>query len=304
MREKKIRTLISDDEVVIVKKSKKDIYAKIIYYVFGVCLSLAFLFPILYMIAASTKDESTIVHHAGTIMMFVPDFSNIGHIFDNYQVLFGEYNVGRYALNSFLYAIIVIVLNILINGLAAYAIAKLRFPGKRFFNFIILFLIVVPVETSMIPLYSICKTMLGLKQSLSVFAIILPASISIFNIFLFIQFFSSIPKDYEEAARMDGANTIMVFFKVILPLSKPILATVAVFCFIGVWNDYLWPTMVLTDTNMFPIQAALSTIQTIPEITTGQVMASLVVTSLPIFVIYILAQKYIVKGFGAGGLKL
>ena len=304
MREKKIRTLINDDEVVIVKKNKKDIYAKIIYYIFGVCLSLAFLFPILYMIAASTKDESTIVHHAGTIMMFVPDFSNIGHIFDNYQVLFGEYNVGRYALNSFIYAIIVIVLNILINGLAAYAIAKLRFPGKKFFNFIILFLIVVPVETSMIPLYSICKSMLGLKQSFSVLAIILPASISIFNIFLFIQFFSSIPKDYEEAARMDGANTIMVFFKVIIPLSKPILATVAVFCFIGVWNDYLWPTMVLTDANMFPIQAALGTIQNIPEITTGQVMASLVVTSLPIFVIYILAQKYIVKGFGAGGLKL
>ena len=304
MREKKIRTLINDDQVVIVKKSKKNVYTKIIYYIFGICLSLTFLFPILYMLAASTKDESTIVHHAGTIMMFIPDFSNIGHIFDNYQVLFGEYNVGRYALNSFIYAIIVIVLNILINGLAAYAIAKLRFPGKKFFNFIILFLIVVPVETSMIPLYSICKSMLGLKQSFSVLAIILPASISIFNIFLFIQFFSSIPKDYEEAARMDGANTIMVFFKVIIPLSKPILATVAVFCFIGVWNDYLWPTMVLTDANMFPIQAALGTIQNIPEITTGQVMASLVVTSLPIFVIYILAQKYIVKGFGAGGLKL
>ena len=103
---------------------------------------------------------------------------------------------------------------------------------------------------------------------------------------------------------MDGANTFMVFIKVILPLSKPILATVAVFCFIGVWNDYLWPTMILTDENMFPIQAALTTIKNIQGIETGQVMASLVVTTIPIFVIYILAQKYIVKGFGAGGLKL
>ena len=304
MREKKIRQTIHDDNVVVVQKAKKSIYGKIIYYIFGVALSLTFLFPIFYMVACSTKSEETIAQHAGTLLMFVPDFGNISHIFDNYGVLFGDYNVGRYALNSFVYAIIVIVLNIFINGLAAYAISKLRFPGKRFFNFIIMFLIIVPVETSIIPLYSICRNILGLKQNLSVLAIILPSAISIFNIFLFIQFFSSIPKEFEEAARMDGANTFMVFIKVILPLSKPILATVAVFCFIGVWNDYLWPTMILTDENMFPIQAALTTIKNIQGIETGQVMASLVVTTIPIFIIYILAQKYIVKGFGAGGLKI
>ena len=304
MRETAVRELIHDSEVPIIKKSSRTIYIKIIYYIFGVALSLSFLFPIFYMIACSTKSEETIAQHAGTLMMFIPDFGNIGHFFDNYQILFGGYNVGRYALNSLLYAAIVIVLNILINGAAAYAIAKLRFPGKRFFNFIIMFLIIVPVETSIIPLYSICKVMLGLKQSLSILAIILPSAISVFNIFLFIQFFSSIPKEFEEAARMDGANTLKVFFKVILPLSKPILATVAVFCFIGVWNDYLWPTMVLTDQNLFPIQAALTTIQSIEGVTTGQIMASLVVTTLPIFIIYIAAQKYIIKGFGAGGLKL
>ena len=103
---------------------------------------------------------------------------------------------------------------------------------------------------------------------------------------------------------MDGANSIKIFFKLILPLSKPILATVAVFCFIGVWNDYLWPTMVLPQEQMWPIQAAITTIQSMEGITTGQIMASLVTTSIPIFIIYIAAQKYIVKGFGAGGLKM
>ena len=304
MKADKIRELINDNEVTIVRKGRKSVFGKIIYYIFGAALSLTFLFPIFYMLACSTKTEDAIARHAGTLLMFVPDFTNLGHALDNYKVLFGDYNVGRYALNSLLYALIVIVLNILINGLAAYAISKLRFPGKRFFNFIIMFLIIVPVETSIIPLYSICRTLLGLKQNLSILAIILPSSISIFNIFLFIQFFSSIPKEFEEAARMDGANTLKIFFKVILPLSKPILATVAVFCFIGVWNDYLWPTMILTDENMFPIQAALTTIRSIEGITTGQVMASLVVTTIPIFIIYIAAQKYIVKGFGAGGLKL
>ena len=305
MKERKLRELIDNDEVVIVKKRKKTIYEKIIYYVFGIVLSLIFVFPLLYMIAASTKTEIAIAHDAGTIRMFLPNFANIGHIFDNYAVLFGNYNVGRYALNSFLYAAITIVLNILINGMAAYAICKLRFPGKGFFNFIIMFLIVVPIESSIIPLYLICHTMLGLNQTLPILSIIFPASISIFNIFLFIQFFSSIPKEFEEAARMDGANTFQVFLKVILPLSKPILATVAVFCFIGVWNDYIWPTMVLIEhREWYPIQAALTTIQSIQGITTGEIMASLVVTSIPIFVVYVAAQKYIVKGFGAGGLKL
>lgn len=305
MTDKRLRALIQDNDVVIVRKSKKSYVGKAIYYVVGAVLSLVFLFPILYMIAASTKSEGTITNHAGTIMMFIPDFSNITHIFDNYKVLFGDYGFGRYALNSLAYAAIVIVLNILINGLAAYAICKLRFPGKRFFNFIIMFLIIVPVETSIIPLYTICKTMLNMKTATSsLLAIILPPSISIFNIFLFIQFFSSIPKAFEEAARMDGANSLQIFFKVILPLSKPIIATVAVFCFIGVWNDYLWPTMVLTKKSQYPVQAALTTIRSIKNIQTGEIMASLVATSIPIFIVYIAAQKYIVKGFGAGGLKI
>ncbi|MCF0107972.1 MAG: carbohydrate ABC transporter permease [Bacilli bacterium] len=304
MNEKHIRTLIKNDEVEIVRKPRKNTAGSFIYYILGTCLSLIFIFPILYMFACSTKSQATIAQHAGTLLMFVPDFSNMDHFLDNYKVIFGDYNIFSYACNSLIYAAIIIVLNIVVNGFAAYAITKLTFPGKRFFNFIIMFLIIVPVESSIIPLYTICKTMLGLKKSLSVLAIILPSTISIFNIFLFMQFFSSIPKDYEEAARMDGANSIKIFFKLILPLSKPILATVAVFCFIGVWNDYLWPTMVLPQEQMWPIQAAITTIQSMEGITTGQIMASLVTTSIPIFIIYIAAQKYIVKGFGAGGLKM
>ena len=200
-----------------------------------------------------------------------------------------------------------IVLNILINGLAGYAIAKYTFPGKRFFNFIIIFLIVVPVETSIIPLLSIVKSILGLNGYMSVLAVILPATISIFNIFLFVQFFKGIPTEYEEAARIDGASNLKVFFNVIVPLSKPIIATVAVFCFIGVWNDYVWPQLILSKTTEWPlgtIQSTLEAIQTDPNITIGQVMASLVITSLPIFIVYVFAQKYIVQGFGSAGLKL
>ena len=283
------------------KQPVKRTVKEIVYHVVGIILSLAFILPILYMLATSTKSESAYAAGVGTLNMFVPDFAHLGVAFDNYENVLMNYDIWKYALNSFIYAGIVIVLNILVNGLAGYVMAKLTFPGKRLLSFLIIFLIVVPVETSIIPLYSIVKIMLGLKQQMSVIGVILPATISIFNIFLFMQFFQNIPKEYEEAAR--------VFFKVIMPLSKPILATVAVFCFIGVWNDYLWPSMILPSADdgswpLLPIQTALISIKSIESITTGEIMASLVITSIPIFVIYVAAQKYIVKGFGTSGLKL
>lgn len=305
----KLDQLIREGKINKVKPSKKKLILNIIYYFSGTILSLIFIFPLLYMVATSTKTEEAFASSLGTIKMFLPDFSSIGTWFNNYSVIFGDYGVWKYALNSLIYALIVIILNVLINGLAGYVLAKFNFPGKKFFNFIIIFLIVVPVETSIIPLYSIVKQLLGLTGKLSVLAVILPSSISIFNIFLFRQFFVSIPTEYEEAARIDGLNNLQIFFKIILPLSKPIVATVSVFCFIGVWNDYLWPTMVLPyagegEWPLYPIQAALTSILSIPGITNGQVMAVLVVTSLPIFIIYIVAQKYIVKGFGTAGLKM
>lgn len=288
-----------------VKKTVKEI----IYHIVGIVLSLMFILPIMYMLATSTKSESTYAAGVGSLNMFLPDFANLGIAFENYKNVLMNYDIWKYALNSFVYAAIVIVLNILVNGLAGYVMAKLTFPGKKLLSFLIIFLIVVPVETSIIPLYSIVKIMLGLKQQMSVLGVILPATISIFNIFLFTQFFQNIPKEYEEAARIDGASTLGVFFKVILPLSKPILATVAVFCFIGVWNDYLWPSMILPSADdgtwpLLPIQTALISIKSIESITTGEIMASLVITSIPIFVIYVAAQKYIVQGFGTSGLKM
>ncbi|MGM9814162.1 MAG: carbohydrate ABC transporter permease [Candidatus Enteromonas sp.] len=286
---------------VVVPKKKRRYATATVYYVVGVLLSLLFLAPVLYMIAASTKSDDTLAHQAGSLLMFLPsfDFSAIGQ---NYGAVFGEGGIFKNGLLTLGYAAIVIVLNVLVNGLAAYAITKLHFPGKGLLRFFILFLIVVPIETSIIPLYTICYQALGLRGGASVLSFILPSSISIFNVFLFMQFFSSIPSSYEEAARIDGASTLSIFFRIIVPLSKPIIATVAVFCFIGVWNDYLWPSMVLPDSYQ-PIQSALNGFQS-RDLPTGAKMASLVITSLPIFCLYVGAQKYIVKGFGAGGLKL
>jgi len=160
-------------------------------------------------------------------------------------------------------------------------------------------------RTSIIPLFMVVKQMLGFSGATNILGIIFPATISVFNMFLFMQFFQGIPQDYEEAARIDGAGNLKIFFKIILPLSKPIVATVAVFCFIGVWNDYLWPLMLLVDNNdLMPIQAALTVIRADENLSQGAQMASLVITSIPIFIVYIAAQKYIVQGFGTAGLKV
>ena len=299
---------VLDPNYIPARRSKKKVATSTIYYIFGATLSLFFILPLLYMIAASTKSDDQIAHASGTIMMFIPEFSNIGHLFENYTVLFSEYGIWKYALNSLLYAAIVIVFNILVNGLAGYVLAKFDFPAKGFFNFIIIFLIVVPIETSIIPLYTIVADILGLTTTIPILAVVFPSIISVFNIFLFTQFFSSIPKEYEEAMHIDGSGRVRVFFDLILPLSKPIIATTAVFTFIGVWNDYLWPTMVLPDEGgeewpLYPIQAALTSLKAM-EISGGQIMASLVITSIPIFILYAAAQKYIVKGFGTAGLKM
>ena len=293
------------------RKSKKKIIYSTIYYVVGTALSLFFILPLLYMVAASTKTPQAIAFSDGNIMMFIPDFSNMGHFLDNYaKVLIGR-DIWKNAINSLLYAAIVIVFNVLVNGLAGYVLAKFDFPGKGFFNFIILFLIVVPVETSIIPLWYITKRALRLKASLSILAAVLPSIISVFNIFLFTQFFSSIPKEYEEAMHIDGSSRVRIFFDLILPLSKPIIATTVVFSFIGVWNDYVWPQMVLPydwdgPWTLLTIQVAINEIQTSGDLSihAGVKMASLVITTLPIFIIYAAAQKYIVKGFGTAGLKM
>ena len=302
---------INDPNFVPAKKSKKEIIYSIIYYVVGSSLSLFFILPLLYMLAASTKDEFSVATTNGTILMFIPDFTNLGVFFDNYATVFGErYHIWKYALNSLLYCSIVIVFNVIVNGLAGYVLAKFHFPGKGFFNFIIIFLIVVPVETSIIPLLTIVQDLLHLENGIfSIMAVVLPSIISVFNIFLFTQFFSSIPKEYEEAMHIDGASRVRMFFDLILPMSKPIIATTAVFTFIGVWNDYVWPSLVIDNRGtsgwpMYPIQYALQIITGTQGITTGQIMASLVITSLPIFVLYVAAQKYIVKGFGTAGLKM
>ena len=289
-----------------ISRRAKKITMRTVTYVGCIVLAIFFIFPLLWMIVTSTKTEMQYANDLGSFATFLPNVSDLSTFFDNYLSVLTEYDIWKYALNSLGYAAAVVVCNIIVNALAGYVMANFTFPGKGFISFLIMFLLIVPVETTIIPLYSIVHN-LGISGT--VLAVILPAIVSVFNIFLFQQFFTNIPKEYIEAAQLDGANQMKIFFIIMMPLSAPIVATVATFAFIGVWNDYIWPTMVLPSPQgdewpLYPIQAALTTIQSIEGVTTGEVMASLVVTSIPIFLVYVFAQKYIVEGISVGGLKL
>lgn len=289
-----------------ISRRAKKITMRTVTYVGCIVLAIFFIFPLLWMIVTSTKTEMQYANDLGSFATFLPNVSDLSTFFDNYLSVLTEYDIWKYALNSLGYAAAVVVCNIIVNALAGYVMAKFTFPGKGFISFLIMFLLIVPVETTIIPLYSIVHN-LGISGT--VLAVILPAIVSVFNIFLFQQFFTNIPKEYIEAAQLDGANQMKIFFIIMMPLSAPIVATVATFAFIGVWNDYIWPTMVLPSPQgdewpLYPIQAALTTIQSIEGVTTGEVMASLVVTSISIFLVYVFAQKYIVEGISVGGLKL
>lgn len=217
-----------------------------------------------------------------------------------------QYDIWKYGLNSMGYALAVVAGNILVNALAGYVMANSIFRARDSISFLIMFLLIVPVETTIIPLYSIVHN-LGLSGT--VLAVIPSAARQRVQYIPVSAVLYDISKEYIEAAQLDGASQLKIFFVIMMPLSAPIVATVATFAFIGVWNDYIWPTMVLPSPQagrwpLYPIQAALTTIQSIEGVTTGEVMASLVITSIPIFLIYVFAQKYIVEGIGAGGLKI
>lgn len=278
---------------------------KIASYILLIGGSILFLFPMFWMIASSTKTDIEIYQQMGKLSGFLPNIKNFSQWFDGYKSVIFNYHLWKYAINSVIYAIVILIGNILVNSFAGYAFAKLKFPGKNLLFTIIILLLIIPVETTMIPLYTIVHN-LGLTGT--VFAIIIPPLVSVYNIFLFKQFFQSIPKELEEAAEIDGASKFRIYRSIILPLSKPILATVATFSFIGTWNDYIWPIMVLPAPSgeewpLYPIQAALNTIQQNPTITTMEVMSSLTLTTIPMVIFYIFMQKYIVEGLSTTGVK-
>ena len=270
------------------------------------CLFLAFLFlfPVIWMVSNSFKDNDTVFAQMGSILTFFPPSWNIAEWFVSYSKLFDQFeNFGRSILNSIIYCSVTIAMVLLINSLAGYALARFHFPGGKTMTTVILILMIVPVETSVVPTYLILYYLGLLTEPLNVVGYLLPGFASLMYTYMFRQFFLSMPVEIEEAARIDGCSRVGVFFRMIVPLSAPIFATVGIFTFMGQWNEYLSAQLIMQNEQYFPLQYYLQIINNSNPRDLGMVMAALTFSTIPIALVYVFCQKYIVEGVSFTGLK-
>ena len=264
-----------------------------------ILLSLFFLFPVIWMLANSFKADAQITADMNTAAAFIPPALN-GSFFDNYISILTNTSFLRYMLNTLFYAAVLIVLGIIVNGLAGYALAKIKFPFRERWLLIIMLLMIVPMET-IITIHFLFVAELGLLNT--VIGYILPMIVNPFNIFLFRQVFISLPDDIYEAAQLDHCSPIKYFFTMVLPMSKSVVATVSVFTFLNVWNDYLWPSLVFTSSDLLTAQIGLNAITSNENTTMGQTLAVITLITIPVIIIYTFFSKQIVEGVVSTGSK-
>ncbi len=261
--------------------------------------SLFFLFPVIWMLANSFKGDAAITADMNTIKAFIPPALN-GNFFDNYITILTDTKFLKYMMNTLFYAAILIVLGIIVNGLAGYALAKIKFPFRERWVLIILLLQIVPMET-ILTIHFLMIAKVGLLNT--VIGYILPMIVNPFNIFLFRQVFISLPDDVYEAAQLDFCGPLKYFFTMVLPMSKTVVATVSVFTFLNVWNDYLWPSLVFTSSDLLTAQIGLNSITSNDNTTMGQTLAVITLITIPVIIIYSLFSKQIVEGVTSTGSK-
>ena len=262
-------------------------------------LSIFFLFPVLWMLANSFKPDAAITADMNTIAAFIPPAPD-GNFFENYVSIITDTNFLRYMANTLLYAAILIVLSIVVNGLAGYALAKIKFPFRDQWLMIIIMLLIVPTET-VITIHFLIIAKAGLLNT--IVGYILPLIVNPFNIYLFRQVFVSLPDDVYEAAQLDHCGPVKYFFTMVLPMSNTVVATVSVFTFLNVWNDYLWPSLVFTSSDLLTAQIGLNSITSNENTTMGQTLAVITLVTIPVIIIYSLFSKQIVEGVTSTGSK-
>lgn len=262
-------------------------------------LSIFFLFPVIWMLANSFKPDAAITSDMNTIAAFIPPAPGNG-FFDNYISIITDTNFLRYMGNTLFYAAVLIILSIVVNGLAGYALAKIKFPFRDQWLMVIIMLFIVPTET-VITIHFLIIAKAGLLNT--IVGYILPLIVNPFNIFLFRQVFVSLPDDVYEAAQLDFCGPVKYFFTMVLPMSKTVVATVSVFTFLNVWNDYLWPSLVFTSSDLLTAQIGLNSITSNENTTMGQTLAVITLVTIPVIIIYSLFSKQIVEGVTSTGSK-
>lgn len=286
--------MVTESTIVTVKKKRKKVSAKKVLSTIGMLLVLFIIaFPFLWLILSSFKYEKDIIS-------FPPKIFAENYTLDNYIKVWSTIPLLDYIKNTVIFAGGTVITSIFFDSLAGYAFARMNFKGKSALFYFVLLTMMIPFQVFMIPLF-IEVNLLGLLDTYA--GLIIPRMTTAFGIFMMRSFFITLPASLEEAARIDGLNEFGIFWKIMLPLSKPTLLSLAIFTLMNSWNDLLYPLILTSSSKMrtLPAGLALFTGQNISFY--GPVMAGTVISMLPLLIIYIFAQKYFVQGTAMSGMK-
>jgi putative chitobiose transport system permease protein len=265
-----------------------------------IILAIVSLLPFLWLVSTALKSSGE------NIFAYPPEFIPRHFTLENFFGVWKQIPFVAYIFNSLVVAFFTIILNLVFSSLAAYPLARMDFRGKNFVFFAILSTIMVPFQVIMIPIYLMILK-LNLVDSVSDFngflGLILPFAVNAFGIFLMRQSYMSIPKEMDEAAIMDGCNAFELWSKVLLPMSKPALATLAIFTFVGCWGEFLWPSIVLSKQSMFTLPVGINHLQGVFSSNWRYISAGAVISTIPILIFFLSLQKYFISGQNQGALK-
>lgn len=265
---------------------------KILYLLLGGYAALT-LGPFLWSLSASFKT-------ADAVGAWPPSLIPRPFTLENYRYILGKLPFMRWMLNSMVIAVIVTGANVFLNAMAGYALARLRFPGRVLLFWIIIGTMMIPGQVTIIPVF-ILLSKLGWIDTYA--ALTIPFLTSAFGVFMFRQFFLGIPKSLEEAAMLDGMGPVGTFFKIILPMAKPVLAAQAIFMFLGSWNSFMWPAMLLSTPEMYTLPVGLNSFQGQYYTFWNIVMAGTMFVTAPVVVVFIIFQRYFIQGISTTGIK-
>jgi len=271
-------------------KSKK-VVVNLLIHAFLLTIAVSCIFPLVWMVSSSLKTQETIFKD----MSLIPKEMH----FENYYLAWQEGGFGRNFLNSILYTVSVVFGIVMISSMAAYAFSRLRFPGKNLLFYMFLAAMMIPIPGSFVALYVLLNKLHLRNTAIGYILCMINVGMST-SIFLLKTFFDKMPKELEDAARIDGCTKMGIWLHVALPLAKPVLAVVVVLNALNVWNEYILALVIFDSKPLMPLQVALMTFQ--GEFITRYplLMAGLTIAALPIILVYLLMQKYIVKGVTQG----
>lgn len=268
--------------------------SQVVVYVLLVIGLVATLAPFAWMLLGSIKPTGEILANPNA---WLPENPTLG----NFADLLSKQNFGLYFFNSVLVAVVCVVGNLLFCAMAGYALAKIDFAGKRVLFSLVLVMLVVPGIATFVPLF-VQVSNLGFANTY--IGLILPYVVTPLGVFLMRQFIGEIPDSLLEAARLDGAGEFRIFFRLVLPLSGPALATLAILTFLGQWNNFLWPLVIAQTDNMYTLPVALALFSVGANGTNyGLLLAGAVVVVLPIIVVFLFLQRYFIQGIASTGIK-